>query len=120
MDRFLNWLLRLSELFGTHQLTAEEVLTCVPTDWICTIHGKESLRQKLQTTYGLERHEPGDGELYSLLKVLEARGLIELETRMWQNPHDHNHYPHQQCRKARVGPALKSNVHYMTGAHAPA
>ena len=103
MDSLLNWVLRVLALFGPQQLTADEVLVHVPTDWICTIHGHNSLRMKLQREYELGSDGPGDGELYGLLKILEARGLIELETRLWQNPYDNNHYLHQQCRKARGG-----------------
>lgn len=101
MDTFIATLLRLLSFFSAKQLTAEEVLACVPNDWICTMHGKSSLRKILEEKYLLDEGELGDGEFYHLLKTLEARLLIELEVRQWPNPHDGNFYPHQQCRKAR-------------------
>ena len=103
MQKILNFISRCLSFFTQEQLTSEEVLTCIPTAWICVIHGPYSLRKRLEAQYNLTEGKLGGAELFYHLKKLEAKGRIELEVRQWQNPIDRKFYLHQQCRIARPG-----------------
>ena len=103
MQKILNFISRCLNFFKQEQLTSEEVLTCIPTAWICVIHGPDSLRKRLEAQYDLTDGELGDAELVSRLKTLLVKGRIDLEVRQWQNPIDRKFYLHQQCRIARPG-----------------
>ncbi len=106
MVKFIKIITNFFNFFNSQQLTAEEVLTCVPTDWICTIYGQNSLSKRLELKHQLYERL-ADSELYYHLKSLDAQGLIELEPRQWQNPIDKNFYVHQQCRKIQT---IKPNL----------
>ncbi len=86
------------DLFGTHQLTVDEVLSQVPKDWICTIYGDNSLRARLQHVYGLPGENPSIGELHHLLSVLRSRGQIEYEQRLLRTPPADDLLHFAQCR----------------------
>ncbi|MBY0538073.1 hypothetical protein K2P47_01595 [Patescibacteria group bacterium] len=102
MKKILDYIVSLWNFFQQEKLTEDDVLSCVPTTWICIIHGQDSLRKRLEIHYALEDGELSDAEVLIKLKGLEAKGLIELEMRQRQNPIDKKPYFHQQCRKART------------------
>ncbi len=87
----------------TERLTAEEVVDHIPTTWINTLHGIQSLRSKLKSI----DYDISDAEIYKHLRELEVAGYIELRYHKILNPRPGKFAHHQQCR--RIG----SHRHYI-------
>ena len=80
-------------LEGSRQLTTDEVFDLIPSRWIPTLEGEQSLRAILRREYRLPAEAPEVHELHHFLTDLRDHGRIYYESQTIDGFH------HMHCRR---------------------